>query len=543
MFGTLGRLQRRVVACNQNAAAQGVRVGMPLVEVRKDFQGVSLPVDLQADHEALEDLAIQCQRFTPITGIQTSDPYPASNDVILMDVTKTCGLFGGEVAIANEVQQFMRRQGFQAHLAIADSVAAAWAIAHHQSFVASLEADLIAAGPESNQPQSPQDSGTKSTKQEKANASGICVATAHTQAQIILQLPVSALRLEDAVLSDLDELGLQKIGQLLKLPAASLPSRFGSTTSRRIAAIQDQVDEMIQVCRQSSLYQWQHSLEHPTNQLEVIQAYIELSIHKTVQPIRQKQEGVLSLVCQLFSKRKPPVELTLKLVQPTLDVAYLMQLLQLQLERQPLPKEITHVQISVPVTVAYRPKQQWLFQEDEQNRIQKRSGLIERLSSRLGTSAVLQVRLQSQALPERNYVPRKRITIAAISGKKFDSKPKSSKAGKASGKKSVPSTTITPAALERPTRLYHQPKRLKLLSETKHPIVERSRFWVPANFQMGSQAFEVQQAVGPERIESQWWEGRWVRRDYYRVQTKTGLRLWIFQQVDSHQWYAHGDFA
>jgi protein ImuB len=73
---------------------------------------------------------------------------------------------------------------------------------------------------------------------------------------------------------------------------------------------------------------------------------------------------------------------------------------------------------------------------------------------------------------------------------------------------------------------------------------------------------------GPERIESGWWDGRGVARDYYiarqcggRTPTPTpvgapegreprmgarqphGARLWIFQERQSKRWYLHGVFA
>ena len=37
--------------------------------------------------------------------------------------------------------------------------------------------------------------------------------------------------------------------------------------------------------------------------------------------------------------------------------------------------------------------------------------------------------------------------------------------------------------------------------------------------------------MGPERIESGWWDGADVRRDYYRVQTRTGQQGWAYRQV------------
>ena len=54
---------------------------------------------------------------------------------------------------------------------------------------------------------------------------------------------------------------------------------------------------------------------------------------------------------------------------------------------------------------------------------------------------------------------------------------------------------------------------------------------------------------GPERIESGWWDGKGVARDYYiarqshGAQQSSGARLWVFQERQSKRWYVHGLFA
>jgi protein ImuB len=48
---------------------------------------------------------------------------------------------------------------------------------------------------------------------------------------------------------------------------------------------------------------------------------------------------------------------------------------------------------------------------------------------------------------------------------------------------------------------------------------------------------------GPERIESGWWDGKGVARDYYIARHSKGVRLWVFQERQSKRWYVHGVFA
>ena len=50
--------------------------------------------------------------------------------------------------------------------------------------------------------------------------------------------------------------------------------------------------------------------------------------------------------------------------------------------------------------------------------------------------------------------------------------------------------------------------------------------------------------AGPERIESGWWDGGDVRRDYYVVRLASGQRAWVFHATGGDGgWMLHGWFA
>ena len=52
---------------------------------------------------------------------------------------------------------------------------------------------------------------------------------------------------------------------------------------------------------------------------------------------------------------------------------------------------------------------------------------------------------------------------------------------------------------------------------------------------------------GPERIESGWWDGNDVRRDYFVAETPDGEIVWIYRDhrygIDDGEWFLHGLFA
>jgi len=49
---------------------------------------------------------------------------------------------------------------------------------------------------------------------------------------------------------------------------------------------------------------------------------------------------------------------------------------------------------------------------------------------------------------------------------------------------------------------------------------------------------------GPERIESGWWDGADISRDYYRARSPEGEKLWVFRdRRGTRDWFLHGIFA
>jgi protein ImuB len=49
---------------------------------------------------------------------------------------------------------------------------------------------------------------------------------------------------------------------------------------------------------------------------------------------------------------------------------------------------------------------------------------------------------------------------------------------------------------------------------------------------------------GPERIETYWWSGTDVCRDYYVAKEQNGSRLWIYHEKQGERnWYLHGFFS
>ncbi|MDE2505986.1 MAG: DNA polymerase Y family protein, partial [Planctomycetota bacterium] len=86
----------------------------------------------------------------------------------------------------------------------------------------------------------------------------------------------------------------------------------------------------------------------------------------------------------------------------------------------------------------------------------------------------------------------------------------------------------------RPLRLFSAPVFI--------PAVSVAPGGPPVQFSWRGMEHRVACAWGPERIDTGWWRGRDVRRDYYVVETTVGARFWIFRCRDASRWFLHGCF-
>jgi protein ImuB len=131
--------------------------------------------------------------------------------------------------------------------------------------------------------------------------------------------------------------------------------------------------------------------------------------------------------------------------------------------------------------------------------------LVERLRARLGDAAVYGLRSIAEHRPEAAWQRVQELRLKAL----------------------LPAEQLrheTHPAMPRPVWLLDEPAQLPLSAVRQ--ILE-----------------EPDIVEGPERIESGWWDGKGIARDYYIVRQAGGARLWVFQERLSRRWYLHGVFA
>jgi protein ImuB len=264
------------------------------------------------------------------------------------------------------------------------------------------------------------------------------------------------------------------------------------------------------------------SAEFPATRRETILSALELLVRRLAAMLTQAGRGAMRLECLLQCAAGGPLQVAVGLFRPVAWANHLVELLEVQFESLQLPGPVDSIRLAATSTAPLELRQQEMFFEGPQ-RVHPHHlpGLIDRLSNRLGHTRVMRVRLIPDAQPELacHYLP----LVLGRKKNRFD--------------ETVPAVKKRPAAdrsmrrpplVSRPLRMLTQPVRLPA--------------GIEGPFSVGSRQERIVRRVGPERIETGWWRGRTVARDYYRVETTTGRCYWIFRQLPGGPWFLHGMF-
>jgi len=327
-------------------------------------------------------------------------------------------------------------------------------------------------------------------------------------------LPVRGLRLHDATVTKLQRLGIQTIAQVSALERASLVRRFGTEIVARLDQFRGQQPEFITPCHPLPTYRAERNLEDGICHPAAIEQLWSLVLRQLLDLLIPKRLGTRHLECQFVLEDQTLQPLSLRLCEATNDQRHITELLRLQQERQRLSAAVVGLQMEALDVAPLDPCQPELFDRDAPSHARQYAVLLNRLSSRLGEEAVLVPCLLPDPIPER-AVRMHGVSEATPAG-------------------STPFATRF-HGLDRPTSLFPEPRPIEVIAGLPQgpPAVV---FWQGTRF-------DIVYAADPERIESGWWDGESVCRDYYWLETTAGQWLWVFRRLQDHRWFWHGEFS
>ena len=476
--------------------------------------------DTWKDRETLKRLAVEMQQcVSPFVAIETLDAQPWAEhrlhqpQALLCDLAGIAHLFGGELGLLRVAQECLARHGYWGRMAIANSVGAAWALAHY------AEGTTI-----------------RGDKWQVIQDGWIVPADATRQALEVL--PVASLRIPQEVAMTLQRLGIETVGELLALPKPSLASRLGDQLVLRINQALGEVEEPLSVHRHAAEHRCSIELEYPTSDQCILADRVQRLIANIRTGMATRNRGALRLACRLDLVAHPSLTFYVGLFTPTLDVEHLTDLVVNQLDGHQLPAPVERVSILVLLSSPLSVSQNSLFDtsEDESSVSSPQlAKLVNSLSGRLGRDAVVRVSLSDNPLPEHAY----RAWSMTDHQSTDDSVRRLQQSSRS---RHLPSKQD---ANRRPLSLFSNP----VLLQFDNQLIDQQ---VPQSFRLDGTTHRVLRYWGPERLESNWWRGPCVRRDYFRIETDREVWWWVFRDFNStcdtrrqtHGcWMLHGYFA
>ncbi|HJQ81765.1 MAG TPA: DNA polymerase Y family protein [Lacipirellulaceae bacterium] len=512
----------QVAVCSSAAVSQGVRVGMPVAEAQALAPQLAvLPHEPSRDRQVLAKLAEACERFTPCVGLEEGDE-PES---LLLDISNLEHLWGSEARLVAQVEKFFKRRGYRVRLAVGETIGLAWALAHFGSMEHGAWSREY---PGSAPCQIPQSEIRGSTELAEVNPKSE------------IDLPVEALRITADTAGLLRELGVETIDQLMLLAREELTSRFGDELLHRLDQLTGAASEMIVPHRGLPGLEVGHSLDEPTADRAVLMHMLGQLVEQLSQQLAARDQGAVLLMCLLRCTGGNMVPLRIGLLQPTASARQLMELVELNLETVRLHAEVDRVEIRVDVVGRLGERQGELFADRWSSDPHQLALLVNRLSSRLGEEQVLRAELSASPVPERavRFVSLTKGWLARRRpGTRQNSVPCARRGGTAKPRRSRSGLAHLPVSPSPPLPilLHSAPQALEVVCVA--PDGPPQFVW------FGARRQRIVHHAGPERIETLWWRGSSVRRDYYRVALESGSHLWIFRRLTDRRWFLHGEFV
>ena len=330
----------------------------------------------------------------------------------------------------------------------------------------------------------------------------------------IMALPTALLRIDHAASEGLRRLGLMQIGDLIRLPRAPLARRFGAGLLLRLDQAVGAQSEPVSPEADPPHYGVRLTLPEPIGSTADVMAGLLRLLDRLCVQLARQTAGARRLRLELRRVDGTSATVEIGLARPMRDAARMAALFARRIDAVDAGFGIECLRLTAPVVEPLVPTQTTTAAPSTgpQHDSDALADLITRLGNRIGFENV------QRSLPAESHVPERSFLIVAAA---------------------YAEPTEAPAnwsiAVPRPVTIFPAEP---VLGEGSQP---------PDRFRWRRMEFTTARATGPERITSEWWfdDPAWRTglRDYWRVETHQGRRLWMFYTPQTPGWCVQGEFA
>lgn len=345
-----------IAGVNDKAREAGIRPGARLADARALVPALHIALsDFAADERLKQYLVEWCDRFSPLAAHD-------GDDGIALDITGCAHLSGGEAALLGKIQAGLGEMKLRVRGAIADTPAAAWALARfgRQAIV---------------------------SREELPGA--------------LDALPVRALRIPAEIAIELGRVGLTTIGLMRRIPRDSLAARYGPHVLMRLDQALGLAAESIAPYRAPAPYRAGRVFAEPIGTTAAVER-VALDLLVTLcTRLNKEQRGArrFDLACHRVDGSAAYLEA--RTSKPSRSVTHLMRLFSEKMNTLDAGFGIEAVTLRAADVSAAAPVQMTLPECGESaGDDAPLDELLDRIGARLGFDCVCRFRIRQSLLPE-----------------------------------------------------------------------------------------------------------------------------------------------
>jgi protein ImuB len=350
-----------VTSANNLAEKSDVNTGMVLADARAIIPSLQFFDDKPELHrKLLKGLAEWCIRYTPAVAIDGPDG-------LLLDVSGCAHLWGGEQQYLTGISKRLKNFGYHVHIAMADTIGAAWAIA-------------------------------------RFGRNEIIIKTGG-QTTALLSLPPSALRIGAETVEQLEKLGLRQISQFVSIPRAALRRRFGQQFLLRLGQALGYEEEMIIPVEPIEPYQERLPCLEPIATLAGIEIALQRLLDALCNRLQQEQKGLrsASFKCYRIDGKIEKIEIGTN--HPSCNSQHLFKLFEIKIDSLEPALGIELFTLEASKVEAASPVQEKLWSNNGGLHNIGLAELLDRLAMKIGANNIHRYVPDEHYWPERSFKP------------------------------------------------------------------------------------------------------------------------------------------
>ncbi len=324
------------------------------------------------------------------------------------------------------------------------------------------------------------------------------------------QLSTDVLDLDKEQQRRLHNMGVRNLRDIWRLPSDGLCKRFGSNLVDQLNKAIGKVPEPTRNYIPPPIFSTSCELPCELENLGRLLPIADEMLGQLCDFLRRRDLSTSHLLFSLLHEKQNCTEIHIGLRQASRSQQRLMLLLETHFDKLSIPAPVIAIKIEVKKFDAFFGNSNSLLDANDSDIAHFNSGnlilFMEKLQARLGENHVKNVINIAQHCPEHASM-------------QFDYRENFKQRPEKNNEDDIPGN----------------PRPLWLLQDPIQLSINKGRLFHRKAISIIS---------GPERLETHWWSGADVRRDYYTAKEANGSRLWIYREKSGEKkWYLHGFFA